>query len=119
MRAREIHGPLADDGVVEPFHELRKMLDGESPGNLAAILALDENLPEQPKRAFLALTHVWRTHRIHRTGKNHSFPQRTVGFRVTGQLLIQPAQMFSRSGLTGNLLRQVVSDAGKPSPPNL
>src|SRR6266852_4289666 len=118
MRAREIHGPLADDGVVESFHELRKMLGGNGTGNFATFLALGQNLPKQAQRTFLALPHVRRTHRIHRTGENHGLPQRTVRFRVTGELMIQPAQMFGRRGLTRKLVSQVVGDARKSSPPD-
>src|SRR5216683_5482208 len=119
MRAREIHGPLADDGVVESFHELRKMLGGNGTGNFATFLALGQNLSKQAQRTFLALPHVRRTYGIHRTGENHGLPQRTVRFRVTGQLLIQPAQVFGRRGLTRKLVSQVVVDASKSSPPDL
>src|SRR5229473_2730910 len=119
MRAREIHGPLADDGVVESFHELRKMLGGNGTGNFATFLALGQNLPKQAQRTFLALPHVRRTHRIHRTGENHGLPQRTVRFRVTGQFLIQPAQMFGRHSLARELISQVVGDASKSSNPDL
>jgi hypothetical protein len=48
MRAGEIHGPLANDRVVKPLHELRKMLDRKGSGNFAAILALRQNLTKQP-----------------------------------------------------------------------
>src|SRR6266851_7315388 len=119
MRASEIHGPLADDCVIEPFHELRKMLDGNGTRNIATLLALGQNLPQQAQRTFLALPHVRRTYRIHRTGKNHGLPQRTVRFRVTRQFLIQTAQMFGRGGLTRKLVFQVVGDASKSSPPDL
>src|SRR5713226_5038095 len=118
MRAREIHDPLADDGVVESFHELRKVLDGKRGRNFAAILALGQNLPEQLQRTFLALPHIRRTHGIHRPGENHGLPQRTVRFRVTRQLLIQPAQTLRRGSLAGKLFSQVLGDAGKSSPPD-
>src|SRR6266851_5201308 len=118
MRARKIHGPLADDSVIESVHELRKVLDGKGPGNFAAFLALGQNFPEQPQRKFLVLPHVRRTHRIHRAGEDHSVPQGTVRFRVTNQLLIQTAQMFAGRGLAGKLVFQVLGDAGKSSPPD-
>src|SRR5229473_3469127 len=39
MRASEIHRPVADDCVIEPFHELRQMCDGKGTGDFAAFLA--------------------------------------------------------------------------------
>src|SRR5229473_4174927 len=118
MRAREIHSPLADGGVVKPIHELRKMLDGKGAGNFAAFLALGQNLTEQSQSKFFVFSHVRRTHRIHRTGEYHGLPQGTVRFRATSQLLIQTAQMLVGRGFTGKLVFQVLGDASKSSPPD-
>src|SRR5258708_19096779 len=118
MRAREIHGPLADGRVSKPINDLSKMLEGKGTGNFAAFLALRQNLTEQSQSKFFVFSHVRRPHWIHRTGEDHSLPQGTVRFRATSQLLIQTAQMLVGRGFTGKLVFQVLGDASKSSPPD-
>jgi len=113
VRAGEVHGPLADDGVVETIHELGQVRDGKGAGNVAAFLALRQNLAQQAESKFLMLAHLGRTDGVHSAGENNRMPQGTVGFRVVSEFLVEAAQMVGGGRLARKLVFQVVGDAGE------
>ncbi len=91
----------ANHGVVERFHELAKMSDGEGTGDFTALLTFSENLSKEPHRYLLRPADVRRTDGVHCAGQHDRLPQRPVGLGFTRQPFVEPAQALGGSCLAG------------------
>src|SRR5260370_21809953 len=110
MRPGEVHRPLPNHRVVKPFHELGEMNDRNAPRDSTALLPFSEDFTEQAGCDFLGLPQIRRPHRIHRPGQHDGLPQPPVGFRSAGKALIEAAQAFLGSRLTGEFGLELLAD---------
>src|SRR5579872_6080449 len=65
VRPGQVHCPLPNDRVVEPFHELRQVHYGKCACHLASLLALRENFSKQARSSLFMTPQFCRPHWVH------------------------------------------------------
>jgi hypothetical protein len=116
VRLGEIHGPTADHGGVEAFHELSEVSYRKGARNFFMHLPFDKNLSQQADRHFLWLSHLRRAYGIHRPGEHDGPPEWSVRLHFLSHCVVHLAKPLSSGSTARELGLQVLSDAGKPAP---
>jgi hypothetical protein len=99
----KVDSPLADHRVEESFHKFSQVHDRKIVGDLAALLALRDDFPEQANRGRFRASQLGRTYRVHCTGKNHRLPKGTSDFGYIAKGFVKSAQSLLGSGFDGQL----------------
>src|ERR1700722_6108252 len=111
MRTGQIHRPLPDYCVVEPFHKFRQMNHRKRAGDVAAVLTLCQNVPMQICGRLLVLAQLGRSYGIHGARQHNRFPQLPVGLYLASHARIKPAQTLGCSGFARKLRTQALANA--------